>query len=252
MASLLAARRQHPAAALRLHANAKAVRLGASASARLKGALWKTYPPSWTATGGQSLHPQRQNSPLPSSAADSEFLSVFDPCAQGQESGTGLAACTRSSAALRSLVFVIRRQVSLYVLPEQVVRRGEPDLGRRPAANADLLRLPHPVLEFGNQYRRDINRRNCATQRRIGRRPGLGATLHHLLQNIVRRLPVAPFDALHPDLVCQLHGRAHAPERGHVRAADALKALRAQLRFIPPAGDDAVPHPVTHLCSLLD
>jgi hypothetical protein len=45
MASLLAARRQHLAATLGLHANAEAVRLGAPAFARLKCALWQNNPP---------------------------------------------------------------------------------------------------------------------------------------------------------------------------------------------------------------
>ena len=90
MASLLAARRQHFAAALGLHANAEAVRLSASAASRLKRALWQNNPPLLLAIGstqsrGGFFHPQRQNSPLAASAADSEFSSVFDPCAQGQE-----------------------------------------------------------------------------------------------------------------------------------------------------------------------
>src|SRR5260370_37145294 len=66
------------------------------------------------------------------------------------------AACTRSSAALRSLVFVIRRQVSLYVLPQQVVRRREPDLRRRPAAHADLLPFPHPIFNFSTFNHRHL------------------------------------------------------------------------------------------------
>src|SRR5713101_4966397 len=45
MTSLLAARRQHFSAALRLHANAEAVRLGAPAASRLKCALWQNNPP---------------------------------------------------------------------------------------------------------------------------------------------------------------------------------------------------------------
>ena len=85
MASLLAARRQHSAATLGFHAYAEAVRLGASASARLKCALWQTFPLCSTRSRGSLFHPQRQNSPLASSAAGFEFLSVFDPCAQGQE-----------------------------------------------------------------------------------------------------------------------------------------------------------------------
>jgi len=90
MASLLAARRQHLAATLRFHAYAEAVRLGAAAAARLKCALWQNNPPLLVAIGstqsqGCLFHPQGQNSPLASSAAGFEFLSVFDPCAQGQE-----------------------------------------------------------------------------------------------------------------------------------------------------------------------
>jgi hypothetical protein len=95
MASLLAARRQHLAAAFRLHACAEAVRLGAPAFARLKCALWQNNPPfvkcDWLHAIGNTqsqcslFHPQRQNSPLASSAADIEFLSVFDPRTQGQE-----------------------------------------------------------------------------------------------------------------------------------------------------------------------
>src|SRR5258708_27560262 len=45
MASLLAARCQHPAAAFRLHARTESVRLGAAASARLKCSLWQSNPP---------------------------------------------------------------------------------------------------------------------------------------------------------------------------------------------------------------
>jgi hypothetical protein len=93
MASLLAARRQHPAAALRLHACAEAVRLGASASARLKCALWQTIPLCNTQLRGSLFHPQRQNRPLTSSAAYLEFSSVFDPCAQGQETMMARIAC---------------------------------------------------------------------------------------------------------------------------------------------------------------
>ena len=45
MAALLAARRQYLAAAFRLHARAEAVRLRASAFARLICALWQNHPP---------------------------------------------------------------------------------------------------------------------------------------------------------------------------------------------------------------
>src|SRR5438132_12618932 len=100
MASLLAARRQHSAATLGFHAYAEAVRLGASASARLKCALWQTFPLCSTPSRGSLFHPQRQNSPLASSAAGFEFLSVFDPSAQGQESGTGGGASALASATI--------------------------------------------------------------------------------------------------------------------------------------------------------
>ena len=63
MASLLAARRQHLAAALGLHANAEAVRLGAPAASRLKCALWQNNPPLLFAIGNTQsrcalFHPQ--------------------------------------------------------------------------------------------------------------------------------------------------------------------------------------------------
>src|SRR4029077_8177479 len=90
MASLLAACRQHLAAACRLHARAKPVRLGATAFARLKCALWQSNPPllhakCHTRSRSHQFRPRRQSSPLVSSAAGFEFNSVFDPCAQGQE-----------------------------------------------------------------------------------------------------------------------------------------------------------------------
>ena len=63
MAPLLAARRQHFAAAFRLHAHAETVRLGASASARLKCALWQNNPPLVYAIAGQSLSPAMAEQP---------------------------------------------------------------------------------------------------------------------------------------------------------------------------------------------
>lgn len=109
MASLLAARRQHFAAALGLHANAEAVRLSASAASRLKRALWQNNPPLLLAIGstqsrGGFFHPQRQNSPLAASAADSEFSSVFDPCAQGQETHQALQALRSARSAASFLL----------------------------------------------------------------------------------------------------------------------------------------------------
>jgi hypothetical protein len=63
MASLLAARRQHSAATLGFHAYAEAVRLGASAAARLKCALWQNHPPLYYAIAGQSLSPATAEQP---------------------------------------------------------------------------------------------------------------------------------------------------------------------------------------------
>jgi hypothetical protein len=133
MASLLAARRQHFAATLRLHAYAEAVRLGASASARLKCALWQNNPPLLLAIGNTQsqcslFHPQRQNSPLASSAAGFEFTSVFDPCAQGQETVIGSNRLPGSlSRTLGELflapVFVVRGQEPVHVFAQQIVRR---------------------------------------------------------------------------------------------------------------------------------
>jgi hypothetical protein len=93
MASLLAARRQHLAAALRLHTHAEAVRLGAPASARLKSALWQTIPLYSTPSRVSLFRLLRQNSPLASLTARSEFTSVFDPCAHGQETMTESNRC---------------------------------------------------------------------------------------------------------------------------------------------------------------
>jgi hypothetical protein len=94
MTPLLAARGKHFAATLGLHARAKTVRFGAPAFARLKCALWQNNPPllpmmihtiSNTRSRGHLFHPQRRNSTPIHSMAGPEFSSVFDPCAQGQE-----------------------------------------------------------------------------------------------------------------------------------------------------------------------
>jgi len=45
MAPFLAPRREHSAAAFRLHARAETVRLGATTASRLIGALWQSNPP---------------------------------------------------------------------------------------------------------------------------------------------------------------------------------------------------------------
>jgi len=79
MTSLLAARCQHLAAALGLHASAKAVRLGAAAAARLKCALWQNNPPLYLrAREPLSFTRGGQNSALVHAAAGSEFSSVLE------------------------------------------------------------------------------------------------------------------------------------------------------------------------------
>jgi hypothetical protein len=117
MASLLAARRQHLAATRGLHARAETVRLGAPAFARLKCALWQNNPPLLPAIGNTLsqcglFHPQPQNSPLASSAAGSEFSSVFDPRAQGQETMMG---------SNRLLVSASRTLGKLFLTPVLVI-----------------------------------------------------------------------------------------------------------------------------------
>jgi hypothetical protein len=113
MASLLAACRQHLAAALGLHAHAKTVRLSAPASTRLIGSLWQSNPPlcyvllccplcvprrelpvmctcsasarfqAFTQTRISAKWNRRRHAV---SAAVSESASVVDPRAHGQES----------------------------------------------------------------------------------------------------------------------------------------------------------------------
>ncbi len=111
MASLLAARRQDLAAALRLHAHAEAVRLGAAAFARLIGALWQNNPP---------LDTRARSNSRAASAAIPEFISVFDRRAQGQDNEamarparglgpiafcaeTGPCRCTRSGLSYQGI-----------------------------------------------------------------------------------------------------------------------------------------------------
>lgn len=86
MASLLAARCQHFAAAFRLHARAKPVGLGAAAAPRLIRTLWQSNPPLYYAAARSSVSRAMRPAFLAVSVADFEFLSVCDPRAQGQES----------------------------------------------------------------------------------------------------------------------------------------------------------------------
>ncbi len=133
MASLLAARRQHLAATRRLHACAETVRLSAASFARLKCALWQNNPPLLHAicnTRSQCslFHPQRQNRPLVFSAAGSEFSSVFDPRAQGQETMIGsnrlrVSMNLTSGKLFLTAVFIVRTKEPVHVFAQQIVWR---------------------------------------------------------------------------------------------------------------------------------
>lgn len=89
MASLLAACRQDLAAAYCLHARAESVRLRAASFPRLKCALWQSNPPLTSRPANlQSVaaSPLRTWHSLQAAPAPGlEFVSVVDPCAQGQE-----------------------------------------------------------------------------------------------------------------------------------------------------------------------
>jgi hypothetical protein len=95
MTSLLAARRQHLAAALRLHAHAEAVRLRATPLPRLISPLWQSTPPFPYVSRGRAISLFRRANDAPSARADrlrqaglavcSESVSVFDSRSQGQE-----------------------------------------------------------------------------------------------------------------------------------------------------------------------
>lgn len=65
MASLLAARCQHSAAAFRLHAGAEPVGLGAAAAPRLIRTLWQSNPPLYYATAWSSVSRAMRTAPQP-------------------------------------------------------------------------------------------------------------------------------------------------------------------------------------------
>src|SRR5262245_9659463 len=67
--------------------------------------------------------------------------------------------------------FVIGRKEAVDVLAQQIVRRGEADLGWSTAADADFLLRPQPVLEVGHGVGSDVDGGDAATERGIGRRP---------------------------------------------------------------------------------
>src|ERR1019366_815196 len=112
------------------------------------------------------------------------------------------------------------------------------------AADADLVRLPQPVLEIHARDWLYVQADNRAAQRRIGGRPRFGSALFHFAEDVVGQLPVTALDALHADVVRQLDGGAQSPQRGHVRTANALEAFGADLGIVPAFGGDRAPHAV--------
>src|SRR5207245_10358806 len=87
MASLLAARCQHSAAAFRLHARAEPVRLGAAAPPRLIRALWQSNPPLYYATARSSVSRAMRTAPQPLLRPILEFISVLEPGQNRQTAG---------------------------------------------------------------------------------------------------------------------------------------------------------------------
>src|SRR5215470_1033672 len=94
MASLLAACGKNLAAAYGLHARAESVRLGATALARLKCALWQNNPPIWLRVAqGKSFTKSPNDTVLAAFAALFESTSVLAPRSHGQEKhGVGYKA----------------------------------------------------------------------------------------------------------------------------------------------------------------
>src|SRR5260370_42437920 len=114
------------------------------------------------------------------------------------DSGCLPCSLSRTSGKLfPAPVFVVGSQVSLHVLPQQIVRRRKTDLRRSAPADANLLLFPHPVFDLRDLYRRDVYGGDPAAPRPIGGPPGLPAPLHPPLENVVPPLPVPLFRLLH-------------------------------------------------------
>ena len=64
------------------------------------------------------------------------------------------------------------------------------------------------------------------------------------IEDVIGEMAVAALDAVHADVVGQFDGGAQAPQRGHVRTADALEAFGANLGVVPAFGGDRVPQTV--------
>src|SRR5215467_7312311 len=98
----------------------------------------------------------------------------------------------RDALALLVFVELVQEPVDIFFL--QVVWRRQPQLVRVAAADADLVCLPHPVLQFHPRNGRHIDAHNRTPKSRIWRRPRLGATLFHLSKDVVGQLSVTVFD----------------------------------------------------------
>src|ERR1035438_7446466 len=106
-----------------------------------------------------------------------------------------LARPSTTCLGFRLLVLVEGVQEAVDVLPGKVVGRGEAQLVRLAAADADLLFFPHPVFEVHPDDRRYVHGRNRAAKERVRRSPGLGAAFDHGLQNVVAELALSALDA---------------------------------------------------------
>ena len=122
MASLLAARRQHLAAAGGLHARTEPMRFGAAASTRLKCALWQSKIPLWRCgrglpdCGASLLRAGSRRQAAPGTGL--EFPSVSERVAQGQEKP---GAAHKAEIQARSR----RRKPARYIERRPRTRLGE-------------------------------------------------------------------------------------------------------------------------------
>lgn len=81
------------------------------------------------------------------------------PCVRLRLHARLLLTCRSKNSGyiLQLLIFVISRQVPVHILPQQVVRRGKPNLRWRAAADANLFLLPHPRFQFRDENRRHVH-----------------------------------------------------------------------------------------------
>ena len=75
---------------------------------------------------------------------------------------------TTYSPLFLTLVLVESLQEPIDIFLLQVVRRREPQLVRIAATDADLVRLPEPVLEFAALHRGNVHADNAASEGRVG------------------------------------------------------------------------------------